>query len=63
MMIKVNVPCAANGFELRSIGGMAMNLRSTPRWVWIAIAITAVVFAEYLVGHQIPHWLPVPFLN
>ena len=32
-----------------------MNLRSTPRWIWIAIAIIAVVAAEYLMGPQIPH--------
>ena len=36
-------------------GSLAMNLGSTPRWVWIVVAVMAIAAAEYLMNPQIPH--------
>jgi len=41
---------AKNGDMNRSL---AMNLGSTSRWVWIAVAVMAIAAAEYLMGPQI----------
>jgi hypothetical protein len=30
-----------------------MSLGSTPRWVWIAVAVMAIAAAEYLMSPQI----------
>jgi hypothetical protein len=35
------------------IGSLAMNLGSTSRWVWIAVALMAIAAAEYLMMPQI----------
>ena len=32
-----------------------MNLGSMPRWVWIAVALMAIVATVYLMMPQIPH--------
>ena len=32
-----------------------MNFGSTPRWVWIVVALIAIAAAEYLMSPQIPH--------
>ena len=32
-----------------------MNFGSTPRWVWIVVALTAIAAVEYLMSPQIPH--------
>ena len=41
---------AENNDLIRSV---AMNLGSTSRWVWIAVAVMAIAAAEYLMGPQI----------
>jgi hypothetical protein len=42
-------------FKVGYAGSLAMNLGSTPRWVWIAVAVMAIAAAEYLMRPQIPH--------
>lgn len=42
-----------NGFKVGYAESPVMNLGSTPRWVWIAVAVMAVAAAEYLMGPQI----------
>lgn len=36
-------------------GNLAMNFGSTPRWVWIVVALMAIAAAEYLMSPQIRH--------
>jgi hypothetical protein len=39
--------------QIEYVGSLAMNLGSTPRWVWIVVAVMAIAAAEYLMGPQI----------
>jgi len=32
-----------------------MNFGSTPRWVWIVVALLAIAAVEFLMSPQIPH--------
>jgi hypothetical protein len=43
------------GFKVRYAGSLSMNLGSTRRWVWIAVAVMAIAAAEYLMSPPIPH--------
>ncbi|ABE64957.1 hypothetical protein Nham_4366 (plasmid) [Nitrobacter hamburgensis X14] len=42
-----------NGFKVGYAGRLVMNLGSTPRWVWIVVAVLAMAAAEYLMRPQI----------
>ena len=42
-------------FKVGYAGSLILNLGSTPRWVWVAVAVMAIAAAEYLMSPQIPH--------